>query len=70
MASESLTNSVVSIATAIVGLALVAVIFGTNSKTATVIQAGGSALAQDISAAVSPVTGGGFTSGLSLPTTF
>lgn len=67
--SEQLFTSIASIALALVGLALVATIFSKNANTSGVITAGGSALAQDIQAAVSPVTGSGsgFTSLGSLP---
>lgn len=56
--SEHLFTSITSIALAVVGLALVAVIVGTNSKTGSVISAAGTALANDIRAATSPVSGG------------
>lgn len=51
-------NGVISVLTAIVGVAALAVIFGTNSKTAQVIGAGGTALAEFTTAAVAPVTSG------------
>lgn len=51
-------QGVVTIATAIVGVAILAVIVSKNANTAGVIQAGGQALSTDIGAAVSPVTGG------------
>ena len=57
--SEHLFTSIASIALAIVGLALVAVILSKNANTANVIGSAGTALARDISAAVSPITGGG-----------
>ena len=57
--SEQLFTSVASIALAIVGLALVAVILSKNANTSGVISSAGGALAQDIGAAVSPITGGG-----------
>lgn len=55
-------SSVVTIATAIVGIAILAVIVSNNSNTAGVLQSATSGFATDIQAAVSPVTGG--TSGL------
>lgn len=58
--SEQLFTSLASIALAIVGLALVSVILSKNANTSGVIGAAGSALAKDISAAVSPITGGAF----------
>lgn len=58
-------KAVVTIATAIVGVAILAVLVSKNANTAGVIGAGGSAFAKAIGAAVSPVTGGGsgFSSG-------
>ena len=55
---NELWSGVVTILTAIVGVAILAVIVSKNSNTSGVISAGGSAFAQDIGAAVSPVTGG------------
>lgn len=60
--SDSLVTALVSVVLAIVGVATIAVLVGTNAKTGSVIQAGGNALAQDIAAAVSPVTGGSYVS--------
>ena len=61
-------SSIVTVATAIVGVAIIAVIVSQRSQTSQVITSAGSAFAQDIAAAVSPVTGGssGF-SGLGAP---
>lgn len=52
-------TSIVTVATAIVGLAIVAVLVSKNAQTGTVIQSATSGFASDLSAAVSPVTGGG-----------
>jgi hypothetical protein len=52
-------NAVITIATAVVGLAILAVIFSQKSNTAGVLTAGGQAFANDIAAAVSPITGNG-----------
>ncbi len=49
---------IVTIATAIIGLAILAVIVSRQSNTAGVIGAGAHGLAEDIFAAVSPITGG------------
>lgn len=57
--SHEMTTALVTIVTAIIGLAVLAVLVSRNANTAGVIGAGGSALAADISAAVAPVTGGG-----------
>ena len=60
--SEQLFTSLTSIALAIVGLALVAVILSKNANTSGVLGAAGSALSQGIGAAVSPITGTSFNS--------
>lgn len=46
------------IASAVIGLAIVAVLVSDRAKTASVLQAAGSAFSGVIGAAVSPVTGG------------
>lgn len=56
---NDLWQNIVTIATAIVGIAILAVIVSKNSNTTGVISAATSGFAQDIQAAVSPVTGGG-----------
>jgi hypothetical protein len=61
---DSLVTGIVSIALGILGVATLAVILSKNANTSGVISAGGSALSQNIAAAVSPITGG---SGLSMP---
>ncbi|HEY6019401.1 MAG TPA: hypothetical protein VIY48_05680 [Candidatus Paceibacterota bacterium] len=65
-----LGDQIVAILTAIVGVAIVAVIVSRNSNSANVISAASSAFASALSTAVSPITGGsspsgGFTGGLS-----
>ena len=62
--SDKLIESVVAIATAIIGLALIAVIFG-SSNTSGVIKSAGSAFQGIIGAAVKPATGQSFGSGFS-----
>ena len=57
MASDSLINSVVVVATSIVGVATLAVLVSKQAETSQVIQAGGNAFTQALQAAVSPVTG-------------
>ena len=49
-------TEIVGVATAIVGLAIVAVIVGQKSQTSSVIGAAGKALSDTIGAAVKPVT--------------
>jgi len=56
---DGLLSSVVAVATAIIGLAVVATLVSNNANTAGVINAGGSAFTGALSAALSPVTGGG-----------
>lgn len=56
--SDELFNSLTQIALAIVGIAILAVLVSRNAQTPQVISAAGKAFAQDIGAAVSPVTGG------------
>ena len=61
---DQLISSVVTVMTGIVSLAVIAVLVSKQANTAGVVQAGGSAFAADIAAAVSPITGGtGFTGG-------
>jgi hypothetical protein len=55
---NNLVNSVVTVLTAIIGVAIIAVLVGSNAKTSQVIQAGAQGFAQDLGVAVSPVTGG------------
>ena len=57
--SESLVTSVVTVLTAIIGVAIIAVLVSRNANTAGVIQAGGGAFSQSLATALSPVTGGG-----------
>lgn len=54
---NSLIEAVVSIATAIVGVALLAVLVSRNANTANVIGASGNAFATALGAATGPVTG-------------
>jgi PRD1 phage membrane DNA delivery len=56
--SEQLVSSVTSVLLAIVGVAIIAVLVSKNANTTSVIGAGGSAFAQDLGTAVSPLTGG------------
>lgn len=56
--TDQLFASVVTIATAIVGVAILAVLVSKNAATADVIQAATSGFAADLAAAVAPVSGG------------
>lgn len=55
---DQLISSVVTVLSAIVGLAIIAVLVSKQANTSGVISAGGSAFASDLQAAVSPITGG------------
>lgn len=59
--SENLVTSVVTVLTAIIGVAIIAVLVSGQSKTADVLRAGGTAFSSVLGSALSPVTGGGFT---------
>lgn len=61
--SDNFATGIVSVMLAVVGVATIAVIFSTKGQTANVITAGGNALAENITAAVSPVTGSMYTPG-------
>lgn len=54
---SNFTQSIVAIITAILGVAIVAVLVSQRAQTGSVISAASSGLANDISAAVAPVTG-------------
>jgi hypothetical protein len=67
---DQIVAGVVTVATAIIGVAIIAVLVSRNAQTSQVLQAGGSAFGNVLSVAESPVTGSGsglsgaFTSGL------
>ena len=65
---NALTEAIVTIATAIVGVAIVAALVSRNSNTAGVIQAGASGFGNDLGVALSPVTGNTYGINLSYPT--
>ncbi len=58
MASNELFTSLVSIGTAIVGVAIISVLVSRNAQTPQVINAAGNAFSNALGVAVSPVTGG------------
>jgi len=60
---DKLIESVTTIAVAIIGIAIIAVLVSKSANTAGVLQAAGTAFGNDITAAVSPVTGGTFNFG-------
>jgi hypothetical protein len=55
--SDNLISSIVTVLTAIIGVAIIAVLVSRNAQTAGVITSAGQAFANDLSAAVAPVTG-------------
>lgn len=55
--SDHLISSLVTIATAIIGVAILAVLVSRNAQTGSVITSAGQAFANDLSAATAPVTG-------------
>lgn len=55
--SDNLTTGLVTIAMGILGVATIAVIFSTKANTGQVVTSAGNALATNVLAAVSPITG-------------
>ena len=55
--SDQLINSVVTVLTAIVGVAILAVLVSRNANTSGVISSAGNAFSQALGVAVSPVSG-------------
>ncbi len=55
---DKLVEGVVAIATAVIGIAIIAVLVGRQSQTPSVISAAGNAFSSSIGAAVKPVSGG------------
>jgi hypothetical protein len=64
---NTLTEMLVTVATAIVGLAIVSVLVSKKSQTPAVIQSAGSAFSNALGVAESPVTGATYTMNLSYP---
>lgn len=64
---NTFTEMIVTIATAIVGLAIVSVLVSRKSQTPAVIQASGSAFSNALAVAESPVTGATYNIDLSYP---
>jgi hypothetical protein len=56
--SDQLITSVVTVLTAIVGVAIIAVLVSKNADTANVITSGGNAFGSILGVAISPVAGG------------
>lgn len=57
--TDQLITSVVTVLTAIIGVAILAVLVSKNSQTTNVIKSASSGFAQDLSAALSPLSGSG-----------
>lgn len=57
--SDQLIASVVTVLTAIIGVAIIAVLVSKNANTTGVLSAGGQAFSGALGTALSPVTGGG-----------
>ena len=55
---DQLITSIVTVLTAIIGVAIIAVLVSKQANTSGVIQAGGSAFNSALATAVSPITGG------------
>ena len=66
--SANLTESLVSVALAIVGVATVAVLVSNNANTSGVISSAGSAFSGALSTALSPVTGSTYSGTTALST--
>lgn len=64
---NSMTEALVTIATAITGVAILALLVSKNSNTANVIQAGASGFSNALDVAISPVTGKATAPNLSYP---
>lgn len=64
---NSALSGIVTIAVAIIGVAIVATLVSRNAQTPQVISSAGNAFARALSAATGPVTGGG---GFSMPMSY
>ena len=62
--SDQLIGGVVTVATAIIGVAIIAVLVGSNAQTSQVIQSAGQAFSGALGAAEAPVTSGNFMGGV------
>ena len=65
--TDQIISGIVVVITAIIGVALIAVLVSKGAQTGNVLTSGGSALSSVIKAAVSPVTSGGLVSGGTIP---
>lgn len=62
---EQAISGLITVATAIIGVAIIATLVSRNAQTANILGAAGSALSRGISAATAPVTGASGFTGLS-----
>lgn len=60
---SDITSSIVTVLLAIIGVAIIAVLVSGRAQTVGVLQAGGQAVGGVLTAALSPVTGSGFSGG-------
>lgn len=58
--TDQLITSIVTVITAIIGVAILAVLVSGKSQTVPVIRAVSAGFSQDLTAALSPISGGGF----------
>jgi len=56
---SNITESIVTILTAVIGVAILSVLVSRNSNTAGVLEAAGDSFGSVLGVAVSPITGGG-----------
>ena len=66
--SDQLITSIVTVLTAIIGVAIIAVLVSRNAQTGSVISAGGQAFSGVLGTALGPVTGGSSLGGIRIPT--
>lgn len=64
---NAFVEGVITIALAVVGLAVISVLVSKNAQTGSIIQAGASGLANNIGIAEAPVTGASYTPVLAYP---
>lgn len=65
--SDQIITSIVTVLTAIIGVAIIAILVSRSANTAGVLTAGSGAFSNILGAALSPVSGGGFTGSGILP---
>jgi hypothetical protein len=66
----NITNSLVSVATALIGLAALSVFLSKNANSVAVINSGTSGFNSLLATAISPVSGGGYTGGVNVGSGF